>query len=51
MEMNVFPSQEEINEIMTKQPHLCMQSFETLKTNITADTFELMSRQATMNIG
>jgi hypothetical protein len=44
-------SQEEIKEILQKQPHLSMQSFDTLKGEITPLTFEIMSRQATINIG
>lgn len=42
---------EEIHEVLSKQPHLAMQSFATLKTEISPLTFEIMSRQATVNIG
>lgn len=41
----------EINNIFTEQPHLAIQSFETLKGDINPLTFEIMSRQATINIG
>jgi len=50
MEQNV-PSETEINETLSKQPQLSWQSFETLKSQITPTTFEIMSRQATINIG
>lgn len=46
-----LPSEEEVKEILGKQSNLAMQSFETLKTDISPNTFEIMSRQATMNIG
>jgi hypothetical protein len=42
---------EEIKELLEKQPNLSLQSFETLKTEITPLTFEIMSRQATINVG
>ena len=48
---DILPTQEEINEILSKQPNLSHQSFDTLTTDITPLTFEIMSRQATMNIG
>jgi translation initiation factor 2 subunit 3 len=44
-------SESEINEVLTKQPKLSWQSFETLKTDISPITPEIMSRQATINIG
>lgn len=44
-------SDQEIKDILNAQPHLSPQSFETLKTEITPVTKELMSRQATINIG
>jgi len=44
-------SDQELKEVLMAQPHLSMQSFETLKTEITPITHELMSRQATINIG
>jgi hypothetical protein len=44
-------SQEEAKEVLSKQPQLSEQSFETLKGEITPLTFEIMSRQATINIG
>ena len=50
MEKNL-PNEAEINETLSKQPQLSWQSFETLKTDITPTTFEIMSRQATINIG
>ena len=50
MEQNI-PSETEISETLSKQPQLSWQSFETLKSQITPTTFEIMSRQATINIG
>jgi hypothetical protein len=44
-------SEEEIRELLGKQNHLAMQSFETLNGEITPLTFEIMSRQATINVG
>ena len=44
-------SEEEIKEILGKQPMLSMQSFDTLKTEISPLTYEIMSRQATINVG
>jgi hypothetical protein len=44
-------SDQELKEVLMAQPHLAMQSFETLKSEITPVTLELMSRQATINIG
>jgi len=37
--------------VLLKQPHLSMQSYETLDKDISPLTFEIMSRQATINIG
>jgi translation initiation factor 2 subunit 3 len=48
---NSLPSEEEIKNILGKQPQLSMQSFDVLNTEISPSTFEIMSRQATMNIG
>jgi hypothetical protein len=48
---NNLISEEEIKEVLSKQPYLADQSFETLKGEITPLTFEIMSRQATINIG
>ena len=48
---DMLPNEEEIKEILSKQPNLSHQSFETLKGEISPLTFEIMSRQATMNIG
>jgi hypothetical protein len=48
---NNLISDEEIKEVLSKQPHLAEQSFETLKSEISPLTFEIMSRQATINIG
>ncbi len=47
----IIPSETEISETLSKQPQLSWQSFETLKSQITPTTFEIMSRQATINIG
>lgn len=44
-------TEEEIKELLQKQPNLSMQSFETLKGDISPLTFEIMSRQATINVG
>lgn len=44
-------TEEEIKELLEKQPNLSLQSFETLKSEITPLTFEIMSRQATINVG
>jgi hypothetical protein len=44
-------SEAEIKEILSAQPQLSTQSFETLKGEISPVTLELMSRQATINIG
>lgn len=51
MNTDILPSPEEVKEILSKQPKLSIQSFETLKGDISPLTFEIMSRQATMNIG
>lgn len=48
---DILPTPEECKEILSKQPNLSMQSFDTLKGEISPLTFEIMSRQATMNIG
>jgi translation initiation factor 2 subunit 3 len=44
-------SEEEIKDVLSKQPHLSEQSFETIKGEISPLTYEIMSRQATINIG
>jgi hypothetical protein len=44
-------SEQEIKDVLSAQPQLSFQSFETLKTEITPVTKEIMSRQATINIG
>lgn len=44
-------TEEEIKELLGKQPNLSIQSFETLNGEITPLTFEIMSRQATINVG
>ena len=51
MEKKDLVSEDEIKEVLSKQPHLSEQSFDTLKSEITPLTFEIMSRQATINIG
>ena len=51
MYADILPTQEEIKQCLSEQPKLSTQSFETLNGNITPLTFEIMSRQATMNIG
>lgn len=44
-------TEEEIKDLLSKQPNLAMQTFETLNGEITPLTFEIMSRQATINVG
>jgi hypothetical protein len=44
-------SEQEIKEVLAQNPQLSLQSFETLKGEITPVTKEIMSRQATVNIG
>ena len=44
-------SEQEIRDTLSAQPQLALQSFETLKGEITPVTKEIMSRQATINIG
>jgi len=44
-------TEEEIKELLGKQSSLAIQSFETLNGEITPLTFEIMSRQATINVG
>lgn len=48
---NIELTEEEINSVLSFNPQLSKQSFETLKGDITPLTFETMSRQATTNIG
>jgi hypothetical protein len=50
MEKNTI-SDQEIQDLLALQPKLSPQSFETLKGEITPITKEIMSRQATINIG
>lgn len=51
MEKKELFTEEDIKNITMQQKHLAPQSFETLKTDISPLTFEIMSRQATINIG
>lgn len=44
-------SDQELKDVLMANPNLAMQSFETLKGEVTPVTPELMSRQATINIG
>ena len=44
-------SEQEIKDVLSKNPQLSLQSFETLKGEISPVTKEIMSRQATVNIG
>jgi hypothetical protein len=44
-------SEEEIKQVLSEQPHLAEQSFETIKGEISPLTYEIMSRQSTINIG
>ena len=48
---NIEISEEEKNLVLGANPKLAMQSFETLKGEMSPLTFETMSRQATTNIG
>ena len=50
MEKNTI-TQEEIEQTLNASPQLMKQSFETLKGEISPVTQEIMSRQATINIG
>ena len=44
-------SEQEIKDVLSQNPQLSLQSFETLKGEISPVTKEIMSRQATVNIG
>ena len=50
---DILPNEEEIEKILSKQKNLSKQSFKTIEDRslITPLTKEIMSRQATMNIG
>ena len=52
-EKSILPSDEEIKQILSKSPNLALQSFATIEdpSKITPLTPEIISRQATMNIG
>ena len=52
-EKDLLPNDEEIEKILSKQKNLSHQSFKTIEdpSKITPLTKEIMSRQATMNIG
>ena len=52
-EKNIMPTDEEIEKILSKNPNLSRQSFSTVSdpSKITPLIPEIMSRQATMNIG
>ena len=52
-EKTILPTEEEINKILSKSPNLAKQSFSTVDdpSKITPLIPEIMSRQATMNIG
>jgi translation initiation factor 2 subunit 3 len=52
-EKDILPSEEEIKELLSNSKQLSLQSFETIKdpNSITPLTPEIISRQATMNIG
>ena len=50
--VDILPTEEECKEILSHQPKLAMQSFEMLNNNDLSPLIkEIMSRQATMNIG
>ena len=49
---DILPNESECKEILEKQPNLSLQSFKTIESGeITPLTMEIMSRQATMNVG
>ena len=50
---SIPPNEEEIKKLFSKSNHLAIQSFDTLSdpTKISPLTPEIMSRQATINIG
>ena len=49
---DILPSEAECKEILEKQPNLSLQSFASIDSGkVTPLTMEVMSRQATMNIG
>ena len=49
---DILPNESECKEILEKQPNLSLQNFKTIDSGeITPLTMEIMSRQATMNIG
>jgi len=50
---DILPTEEEIKKILSEQPKLSLQSFETIKdpSKITPYIKEIISRQATINIG
>ena len=52
-EKDILPTEEEIKNILSKQKNLALQSFKTIENRelITPLTKEIMSRQATINIG
>ena len=52
-EKTILPTEEEIKKIFSKSQNLSIQSFSTIEdpSKITPLTPEIMSRQATMNIG
>ena len=52
-EKDILPNEEEVKKILSKQKNLSHQSFKTIEdlNSITPLTKEIMSRQATMNIG
>ena len=52
-EKDILPSEEEIKKILSSNPHLATQSFSTISdpSKITPLTPEIISRQATINIG
>ena len=52
-EKDILPNEEEVKKILYKQKNLSHQSFTTIEdlNSITSLTKEIMSRQATMNIG
>lgn len=50
-ETSAIENEFDIDKIMSDHPYLAKQSFSTLKTEISPLTREIMSRQATMNIG
>ena len=51
MDSDIIYTTQQLDDILSKQPQLAKQSFDTLKGEFSPLTKEIMSRQATINIG